>query len=140
MNYCDSSSLKKICKASLCTLLFFTLAITNANAACCVAQEFKVVEAGEKAISALKQYGNALDVSLESSRSATQSLMAQTIEKQHILNDLYSIKRNTELRADVKADMIQQVLLRNEALLMLLSSRYNKSTATEINTVEGIRK
>lgn len=130
--------MKRTFKA-LTALILILLSPSTASAICCIPQEAEVVGAATAVIVALKQYNSEMDKSLDKSRSATQAIMAQIIEKQKIINELYILKRNTELRADVKAAIIQQILLRNKALLFNISEKYNKTTATELEDLEKPR-
>lgn len=105
-------------------------------AGCCVAQEAVVVNQANVAIGKLRQYNSELDKSLKYSRASVQEAIATTLEKERVLNELHAMKINTQLRADLKASIAQELLVQSEAKLHNLEIDYAADVDKEINQLE----
>lgn len=124
-------------KKNFLVFVFFSIiTITKASAGCCAAQEAVVVDQANAVIAELKRYNAELDRSVKYSRAAVQEAMAVTLEKERALNELYAMKRNTELRADLKSALAQELLVQAEAKIHNLSIDYGSDTETELNKFE----
>ncbi|MDD4969855.1 MAG: hypothetical protein PHT07_10550 [Paludibacter sp.] len=123
-------------KNFLLSIFFSMITITKLSAGCCAAQEGVVVNQANVVIGNLKQYNAELDKSVKYSRAAVQEAMAVTLEKERVLNELYAMKKNTELRADLKSAIAQELLVQSEAKLHNLQMDYGADTEKELEQFE----
>lgn len=123
-------------KYFLLTVFLGMISAQNVFAGCCVAQEAVVVNQANATIARLKQYNSELDKSLKYSRASVQEAMATTLEKERILNEVHAMKINTQLRADLKASIAQELLVQSEAKLHNLEIDYGADINKEINQLE----
>ncbi len=119
-------------KYFLLYVFFSMISITKVFAGCCVAQEAVVVSQANAVIAELRRHNAELDKSIRYSRAVVQEAMAVTLEKERVLNELYAMKKNTELRTDLKAAIAQELLVQSEAKAHNLSIDYGNDMEKEL--------
>jgi len=119
-------------KYFLLYVFFSMISITKVFAGCCVAQEAVVVSQANAVIAELRRHNAELDKSIRYSRAVVQEAMAVTLEKERVLNELHAMKKNTELRTDLKAAIAQELLVQSEAKAHNLSIDYGNDMEKEL--------